>query len=256
MLWCRTPALILSIFVFCGFGFWSAVTTNAHGRSLDDIRASGELVVGVDIPYGVMEFIGPDGKPAGIDIDIASSISAKLGVTPKFETIPFGELFDALNEGRIDLIVSAVTITPDRQKTMLFSVPYLSANTVLAVSKENSSVTSIDSLKNSKIGVLEGTLGETLANEAETFKDDEVVAYKNNDKRIEDLTAGKIDAAIVHFLIKTDLPVRIIGQPLRQNFYGVVAELKNVDLINEVNGELRAMKRDGRLDAIKDKYVK
>ena len=234
----------------------AAITATAHARTLQEIQSSGELIVGVDIPYGVMEFIGEDGKPAGIDIDIAKAIAASIGAEVTFKTIAFGDLFDALNADEIDLILSAVTITPERQKTMLFSAPYLGAGTVLAVSKENGAIKSIEDLKGGKLGVLEGTLGETLAKESEHFKDDTIVAYANNDNRIADLVAGKIDAAIVHFLVRTDLPVRIVGQPLRQNFYGVVAQMGNADLMEAVNAELRTMKRDGRLQGIQDRYAK
>ncbi len=230
--------------------------TAADGRSLNAVKDSARLVVGVDIPYGVMEFYGKDGKPAGIDIDIAKEIASAIGVVPEFRAMSFDSLFGALHDNEVDVVLSAVTITPERQKTLLFSVPYLSASTVLAIAKTNSDIDSVDDLGNGKLGVLKGTLGENLAKESGLLKGMTVVAYTDNDKRIDDLVAGKIDAAIVHFLVKTDLPIKIIGQPLSQNFYGVVANLGSKDLMAEVDKILRAMKRDGRLTAIKKRYIK
>jgi polar amino acid transport system substrate-binding protein len=225
-------------------------------RTLKDIRDSGRLIVGVDIPYGVMEFYGKDGKPAGIDIDIAKAIAAGIGVTAQYQAMPFDNLFGALNDNKVDVVVSAVTITRERQKTLLFSAPYLSASTVIAVAKTNKAVNSIADIKNGKLGVLKGTLGETLANKSELLNGMTVNAYTDNDRRIEDLVSGKIDAAVVHFLVKTNLPIKIIGQPLRQNFYGIVAGKQSEALMSEVDKTLRAMKRDGRLMAIKKRYIK
>ncbi len=228
----------------------------ADGRTLDAVKESGRLVVGVDIPYGVMEFFGKDGKPAGIDIDIAKEIAAAIGVEPVFCAMSFDRLFDSLHENEVDVVLSAVTITPERQKTLLFSIPYLGASTVLAVAESNSDINGVDDLENRKLGVLKGTLGEKLAKEDKLLSSMQISTYENNDERIADLIAGKIDVAIVHFLVKTNLPIKIIGQPIRQNFYGVVANLESIDLITEVDRVLRAMKRDGRLMTIKRRYIK
>jgi glutamine transport system substrate-binding protein len=253
--WRRVISLVRSIIAFL-FLFPVSTLLAADMRTLADIKQSGQLIVGVDIPYGVMEFYGKDGKPQGIDIDIAKQIASAIGVAAKFKTMPFDDLFGALRESKNDLIVSAVTITPERQKTLLFSVPYLSASTVLAVAKSNVSINTISDLGNGKLGVLKGTLGEKLANSSDLLKGMTIVPYMENEKRIADLLSGKIDAAVVHFLVKSNLPIKIIGQPLRQNYYGVVANLANKGLMTEVNKALRGMKRDGRLAAIKKQYIK
>jgi ABC-type amino acid transport substrate-binding protein len=242
---------LLASFVLVGV----LLTVPAGARTLAEVQRDGTLLVGVDIPYGVMEFLDENGQPAGIDIDIAKEIASGIGVGVEFRTMPFDELFAALKEDTVDLVLSAVTITKERQEFLLFSAPYLSASTVLAVAKSNESVESVADLSGGKLGVLSGTLGESLAETSERLQSLTAVAYSNNDERIADLVAGKIDAAIVHFLIRTDLPVRVIGEPLFQNFYGVVANLGNTALMGEVDRILRDMKRDGRLEDIKKRYV-
>jgi len=244
------------LLIFAALFLSSTVARSDEGRSLSAVQESGKLVIGVDIPYGVMEFYGSDGKPAGIDIDISKEIAAGIGVKPEFRTMAFDNLFNALKKKDVDVVLSAVTITPERQKTLLFSIPYLSASTVLAVAKDNTAVNSVADISNAKLGVLKGTLGEKMAGEMDVLKGMTPVPYTNNDERIADLVAGKIDAAVVHFLVKTDLPIKIIGEPLRQNFYGAVAHMNSKDLIAETDKILRAMKRDGRLDQIKKRYIK
>ncbi|MCP4420319.1 MAG: transporter substrate-binding domain-containing protein, partial [Chloroflexi bacterium] len=126
--------------------------------SLNDVKAKGTLVVGVDIPYGVMEFYDESGNATGIDMDIARGISSQLNVTLEIKTMPFADLFGALKGGEIDVVISAVTITPERQETMLFSAPYLDAGMSIAVKNDNTDINSLKDLDGKRIGVLKGTI--------------------------------------------------------------------------------------------------
>ncbi len=225
------------------------------GSSLSDIKERGKLVVGVDIPYGVMEFYDESGKPVGIDMEIAYEIASRIGVSMEVNTMPFSELFDALKDGEVDVLISAVTITPERQKTMLFSVPYLNAGMSIAIRKDNGDITSLENLKDKRVGVLKGTIGEELVLKSAYFDPSLVISYEKNDERLQDLSDGKLDAIVVHFLIK-DLPsLKLVGEPLSESYYGVVTKLNNTALMDEIDKALRALKRSGKLDEIKRKYV-
>ncbi|MCP3900130.1 MAG: amino acid ABC transporter substrate-binding protein, partial [Desulfobacteraceae bacterium] len=224
-------------------------------NTLEVIEQRGKLLVGVDIPYGIMEYYDDSGNPVGIDMDIAKEIASRLEVSIKIRPMPFSKLFDSLHEGRIDIIISAVTITPERQKSMLFSVPYLNAGMSIAVRMDNSDITSLENLKDKKVGVLKGTIGEELILKSEHVKPSLVSSYENNEQRINDLMKGKLDAIIVHFLIK-DLPsIKLVGEPLSESYYGIVTQLNNYSVIEEVNEILRDLKRSGKLLAIKQKYL-
>ena len=91
----------------------------AGDSSLADIKEKGKLVVGSDIPYGIMEFYDDSGKAVGIDMDLANEIASQIGVEMEVKTMPFNDLFDAVKSGEVDIIASAVTITEERQKEML-----------------------------------------------------------------------------------------------------------------------------------------
>ncbi len=223
--------------------------------SLSDIKERGKLVVGVDIPYGVMEFYDASGKPVGIDMDIANEVAARIGVAMAVNTMPFSELFDALESGEVDVVISAVTITPERQETMLFSVPYLNAGMSIAVRKDNVDITSLENLNDKRVGVLKGTIGEELILQSEYIDPSLVTSYEKNDERLQDLSDGTLDAIVVHFLIK-DLPsLKLVGEPLSESYYGVVTRLNDTALMNEIDKTLRELKRNGTLNEIKQKYV-
>src|SRR5690348_14542180 len=94
--------------------------------ALARVRASGSLVVGIDAtypPFGIAE----GGDFSGFDVDIARAIARELGVKAELVNASFDGVFPALQNGRFDVVVSAVTITPERSVTLLFSDPYIAA---------------------------------------------------------------------------------------------------------------------------------
>lgn len=222
--------------------------------SLSDIQAKGKIIVGTDIPYGVMEFYDEDGNPVGIDMDLAREIASQIGVEMEVSSMPFDELFDALKNGTVDILVSAVTITPERQEEMSFSAPYLDAGMRIGVREDNESIASLDDLIDKKLGVLTGTVGEDLALESEYIDNSLVVSFQVNADRLAALQDGTVDAIIVHFLDEVE-GVKTVGEALRVSYYGIVAKLSSDALMEEINSILREMKRDGTLDQIKAEYV-
>ncbi len=223
--------------------------------SLSDVKEKGKLVVGADIPYGVMEFYEKSGKPSGIDIDIAKEIAARIGVSMEVKNMPFSKLFPAVQNRKVDVVISAVTITLERQKKMLFSAPYLDAGMSIAVRKDNVDIKSLENLKGKRVGVLKGTIGEDLVSKSEFIDPSLVISYQKNDERIRDLLDGKLDAIVVHFLLKDLLSLKIVGEPLSESYYGIVTNLNNSALMDEINKILRELKRSGKLREIKQKYI-
>ena len=225
-------------------------------RSLSDVKKKGKLVVGVDIPYGVTEFFDKSGTPVGIDMDISHEIASTIGVAWEIKAMSFSKLFDSLKNRDVDVVISAVTITPERQKTMRFSVPYLDAGLTIAVRKDNTDIQLAEDLKGKKVGVLKGTTSEQYVKKLDVIDPSFVMRCENNNERVEDLVKGKLDAIIVHFLTEGHQSIKIVGVPLTQAFYGVVTRLNDKALMDEINKTLRDLKRNGRLNEIRQKYMK
>lgn len=223
--------------------------------SVEAVKNRGYLRVGVDIPYGVMEFYDSAGKPAGIDVDIARAIANRLGTEVKFYSMPFSKLFNALKSSKVDLLLSAVTITPQRQKTMRFSSPYMDVGLSIAVRDGNADVQSPADLKTRSIGVLKGTTGEEYARKSKDIDPSLIRVFDTNAARMQALAKGEVDVAIVHFTSTKTPGVKIVGQPLTQSYYGVVSRLQDKALMNEVEAVVRHMKHNGKLAEIKMSYT-
>src|SRR2546425_1076432 len=114
----------------------------AHaGSELAEIRRRGEVVIGTDATYPPFEEKVGDGFQ-GFDIDLGNAVARELGpgVKARWVNISFDGIFAALLSGKFDLVMSGVTITPERQKQMAFSDPYYNSGQIIAVRKENTTL--------------------------------------------------------------------------------------------------------------------
>ena len=97
-----------------------------------------ELIIGTDPTLPPMEFL-QNGNFVGYDIDLENLLAKQMGVKVVFKNVVFDNIFNALQQNQIDLIISAVTITPERQQKYDFSEEYLNAGQVIITQKTNTS---------------------------------------------------------------------------------------------------------------------
>lgn len=83
------------------------------------------LVVGMELAYPPFEMTDPSGQPVGVSVDLARALADYLGRPLKIENMPFDGLIPALKTGSIDLVLSSMTDTEERRKSIDFSEPYL-----------------------------------------------------------------------------------------------------------------------------------
>ena len=258
-----TVLSVLSLLLIVGAWFWYSnykITDN----SLRNIKNRGVLVVCSDIPYGVMEFFDENHNPVGIDVDIAKEIATRLGVTIKFNDYDWDTLLAKVKNNEVDLAISTITITPERQKEMLFSDPYFSGGQVIIVSNDNQEIKGVNDLSGKKIAAQKNTTSYTeakkytLENLIYTYIDFDTVSNTNIVKEFKD---GKFDAIIVDYtqalvIIKNNADLKIVGIPFTKEDYGIASKISNTSLINKINSILLEMEKDGTLEKIKTKWTK
>ena len=118
--------LILVIFILSGCAAMQRTSTTAAtpASTLDRILLVGELRVGMSGDMPPLNMTTKEDKLIGLDADLAGIIAKAMGVRLKLEKIPFNELLPALEVGRIDMIISNMTITPERNLKADFVGPY------------------------------------------------------------------------------------------------------------------------------------
>ncbi len=236
-----------------------------ESEKMQEIQARGKLIVGSDVPYGVMEYVNEAGEFDGVDVAIAREIAKAMEVELEFVDYGWDELFEAIENDKIDLAMSSITITPDRAKEMLFSSPYFIGGQAMLVEVNNSEILLPEDMRANNIGVQGGTTGEEEANK---YGDESTIflydSYEDVDGKaggITDLVAGEIDVFVVDYVAAADIAnknelVKLVGEPFTQEFYGIATHLDNKELILGVNKVIRILKEDGVLKKIEGKYIK
>ncbi|MBD3202826.1 transporter substrate-binding domain-containing protein [Candidatus Woesearchaeota archaeon] len=228
-------------------------------NSLINVKKRGKLIIGAIPDYPPMEYIDENGDHVGYDIDVVKEIASQLGVDSEIKQIMWGDLFNAVKSGEVDLIISSITITQERQQEMLFSVPYFDAGQTIVVQKNTKDISSPGDLKGKKIGVNAGTTCEKIA--LEYANNEDVIGYPGYDPIINDLKNNEIDAMVTDLIgasnyVKNNPDLKLVGEPFTQEFYGIATKLGNNALMEEIDRILRNMKRSGKLKEIKNKWLK
>lgn len=160
----------------------------------NDLITPGVLTVGSDTTYPPQEYIdNKTGQPTGFDVDLITAIAQRMGLQVKVVTTGFDTIIDSLVAKRFDVLISAITINPDRQKKVDF-VPYFQSGESLLVPKGNPKhITSITETCGLKIGVQNGTVEQSDAQAASD-------ACKKAGKPAIVLTVLKDQTAVVQLL--------------------------------------------------------
>jgi len=137
-------------------------------ESLSKIKAKGRLVVGINADFAPYEFhtmINGKDTIAGFDLDMAKDIAKDMGVELELKELSFDALLTTLQSGQVDVIISGLSATAERRKTVDFSIPYYKGEQVVLTTKGNlAKFNSFSDLKDKKIGVQLSSLQDRLMN--------------------------------------------------------------------------------------------
>lgn len=150
-------AFALALFSGCS-------TESIPMRTLDDIRTSGYINIGIYVDKPPFGYVDENGKNSGYDVMLAERIASDLGLDAKFTTVNIGERITSLEDHTCDMVIANFSITPERSNRVDFSLPYM--KTALGmVSPDEKVVTDLEALTESDpVIVLKGTTGESFLN--------------------------------------------------------------------------------------------
>jgi len=225
--------------------------------TLDRMSRTKKLVVGTDATYPPFESKdAKTGKLIGFDIDLMNAICDNLGVEGEFTVVPFDGIVSGLKNHKYDAVISAFTITPEREKVVDFSQPYYQAGQSIAVRLDEQRIKSIDDLVGKKVGVQLGTTGEILAKKIEGA---EIISYDNIGAAFIDMDNKKLDAIIndkptSERIIAVKGKAKIVGETLTSENYGIAVRKGEQRLLDAINESLQKLLATGKLQRINEKW--
>ncbi|MFM9110938.1 MAG: ABC transporter permease subunit [Prochlorococcaceae cyanobacterium] len=241
-------------------GLAVAVTLLLALPRLPGASATPVWLVGTDPTYAPFEFVETGSQePTGFDVDLIRAVARARGHDVRFVPLPFDGLIPALQAGKLDLAVSAMTITASRAESVDFSRPYFAAGLGVVVRRDGPTITSLEGLAGRQVSV---QIGSTGALAVARVKGAEVVSFNSAPLALQELINGNVEAYV------NDLPatlyaiqqrglsdVRISSRPLTSDFYGIALPLGS-PLTSQVNQGLAAVIADGQMDRIHRRWFR
>ena len=132
--------------------------------SVDIIKKRGKLILGTDATWPPWEWVA-NNTFVGWDKDIAREIAMALGVELEIWDMRFAGLLEAVRKGDVDLALSAITWTTEREKVLEFSMPYYLESIVVVTKTSRNDINKVEDLYGKKVGVQIGTTREEWAAE-------------------------------------------------------------------------------------------
>jgi polar amino acid transport system substrate-binding protein len=223
----------------------------------------GKLTMATNAAFPPYEYI-EGGKVAGIDAEIAAAIAEKLGLELQIDDMEFDSITEALKGGKADIGLAGMTVTPDRQEEVNFTVSYATGVQVIIV-KEDSAIKSLEDLKaqgaNHVVGVQRNTTGDLY-----TTKDIEnaglgkIDRYSKGADAIQALKTGKVDCVVIDnepakaFVSEVE-GLKILETEYIIEEYAAAMNKENIELYEAVNTALQELIQDGTVQTIIDRYI-
>jgi polar amino acid transport system substrate-binding protein len=218
-------------------------------------------VVGTDAAYAPFESQNERGEIVGFDIDVVGAVAKNAGIEVKFVNTPWEGIFNALNQGDRDLLVSAITITDARRQTMDFTKPYFDARQLIAV-KADSKVARFDDLKPLKVGVQTGTTGDEAVSKLQGKNSPDIKRFESTPLALKELEAGGVDAVVADNGVVVNYVTNNAGSKFKTvsdpgfvpEQYGIAVKKGNAALLDKLDRGLAGIKAEGTYDRLYTKY--
>lgn len=249
-------ALLMILLVGCSGG-------GDKQEAADELDTSKTYVIGLDDTFAPMGFLDEKGNLLGFDVELAQKAAEEMGIKIEYQPIDWTVKETELDSGNVDFLWNGYSITPEREKKVFFSDPYMD-NRQIIITLKDSPVNSKADLAGKRITVQ----GESSALEA-VMKDDAFVKslaeppveYATNTECFKDIEAKRCDAIVVDEVLARyymkqngEENYKVLDDNFGEEKFAVGMRKDDVALQEALNKALAKLKEDGTYDEIYKKY--
>lgn len=245
----------------CGAGDKKSSTEPENKKTkLEEIKSSGKLILGTSADYAPYEFhINVNGKDTivGFDIEIAKEIAKDLGVELEIRDMKFDTLTAALQAGTIDMAISGMNPTPERQKAVDFSDIYYKAEHGIIIKADKKDVYKTKGdFKGKNVGAQKGTIQQDLI--IDQMKESIFKGLGKVPDLIMELKSGNSEAIVMEIpvadaIAKANKEFYVIQAPgfeldVTEQGSAIAMPKNSPELVEAVNKTLARLQKDGMID--------
>lgn len=223
------------------------------------------IKVGVAATREPFCFINEKQEVSGHDGELARRISVKLNRPVEFVDMKFSALIPALQSGKIDMIITGMSATDERRKSVDFTESYFDNAQILIVKKSKDEIApvevlkTVDDIKNKKVGVLLGSVHDTYA--LKNLPNAIIMQYKSPSDLLLAVKSAKVDAAFYTYetlleILRKEKQIGFLKEVLFTVPIGIGFNQNNDELREKCNAFLKEIKTNGVYEDMKDRWIK
>lgn len=236
--------------------------TAQKASDLAQIVERGELRIGMTGDQPPYSMTSKSGELMGFEVDLATLLAESMGLKLTLVQLPFGELLPSLEAGKIDAVMSGMTITPERNMNALFVGPYMiSGKTILTKASTLESLNEHSEINQSSItlAALQGSTSQTFC--TLVLPDAQLTLAKTYDDAVELLLTDKVMAVVADYEIcqvtmlrNADKDLAALDTPLTIEPIGMAISRDAFLLENIINNYFSSLQMVGALDLLEEKW--
>lgn len=221
----------------------------------------GKLIMGTTLGWPPFEEVDDEGNACGFDVDIGRMIAEKLGMEFAVEDINFDGLLMALDDGKVDMVLAAMTITEERAGQVGFSAPYFEASQQVVMRKDAEPITELSQITDKLVAAYQGTTGHIMCEEMGMTAGDKLSVFNSLADCVMELLAGRVDAVVmdtvpaqIYVAQHADELMIVEGLEIPVENYGIAIKKENTELLEKVNAALAEIMASEEYQALLDEY--
>ena len=219
-----------------------------------------DLRIAFDVPYEPFEYRDDNGELTGFEVELATAMCEELQANCEFVIQAWDGMIPGLLARKFALIMSSMSITPERAERVLFSEPYyITPGGWFGPESFNTDVTDMDAMKDKTVGVQRGTTMDTYVTENMGGVVN-IKRYTTAEDMVLDLEGQRLDVVFVDYPVGEQTVLnkegyKEVGEPVKLGEgVGVAMRKRDAKLADDVNAALKKLKEDGTYDTIMQKY--
>lgn len=216
-----------------------------------------EINVGIVPQFAPFAYQDQTGELTGFDIELINKIAEKADLKVSYRTISLEYIFAAVNHEYVDIAICSLSDTPERQKSVNFTKPYIEKGGLALLTRQGEAIQGVRELNGKTVGVPQGSTGEAYLRNNSNAK---IQSFQTNLDMIQAFNQGWIDAVVFDKLIlEYFVSQKMVAHPvsmqvIRQEDYAIAFSNKNKAMGEKIDKILTDMKKNGELDALYQKW--
>lgn len=250
-------ATVLLMLAGCG----TSNDSGAGDATATDAATGEELTVAMELAYPPFETKDDAGNPSGIAVDFMQDFADEYGYDLVVENTAWDGLIPSLQTDKADVVISSMTITPERAEVVDFTEPYAMAQLAILANADSGIAEAADlNQPGKKVAVKTGSTGDVYA--TKNFPEAEIMRLADESACVTEVVQGKADGFLYdqltiyrNNLANPDATEAVFIPFQDPESWGIAVKKGNTELLDQLNAFIRQSKQDGEFDRLTEKYL-